>query len=214
MVNRRLNDSTTPCTVVDLDGTYIDGNTLRIYLACGLRYLAARFRVADIMRLTLAVGRRKAGRSSHHRMKEDILSVLYRYPDILNDFTVKTLRRINPAVKALIDKQTSRGHRILLATAAPSFYVDRLWHRDYVATQFQPSEPMIECVGEEKLSRVKAWLDDNNCHLDTVVTDHSDDAPLIAYNSSGTNVLVNPSPETLRFFRQLEPAHFLLIEQL
>ncbi|MDE5555267.1 MAG: hypothetical protein K2J10_08820, partial [Muribaculaceae bacterium] len=85
---------------------------------------------------------------------------------------------------------------------------------NFVATQFQPNEPLTECMGEEKLRRVKQWLADNDCRLDCVVTDHKDDAPLLHFNSEGHNILVNPSASTLRFLRELEPTHFLLIEEL
>ncbi len=214
MVDRREIDSLTPCTVIDLDGTYIDGNTLKIYLACGFRYLSSHFKIKQLSRLLFAVAKRKAGLSSHNEMKRVILSTLYSYPDILNQFEVEANLKINPLVNDLISRQQQLGHRILIATAAPDFYVRTIWQGDFVATQFQPNKPLIECMSEEKLSRVKQWLADNDCRLDCVVTDHKDDAPLLHFNSEGHNILVNPSASTLRFLRELEPTHFLLIEEL
>lgn len=214
MVDRREIDSLTPCTVIDLDGTYIDGNTLKIYLACGLRYLSSHFKIKQLSRLLLAVAKRKAGLSSHKEMKRVILSTLYAYPEILYTFKDAANLKINPLVKDLISHHQRFGRRILLATAAPEFYVSTVWHGDFVATQFQPNKPLTECLGVEKLRRVKQWLDDNGCRLVCVVTDHKDDAPLLHFNSDGQNILVNPSASTLRFFRELKPTHFLLIEEL
>ncbi len=214
MVDRREIVTTAPCTVIDLDGTYIDGNTLKIYLSCGLRYLSTHLKLKELASLLLAVAKRKAGRSSHAEMKRIILSTLYPYPEILTSFAESAKRKINPKVANLIAEKTSLGHKILLATAAPDYYVKKIWNGDYIATRFEDGSAMVECVGQEKLRRVNLWLNDNNCHLDTVVTDHSDDAPLLQANSSGTNILVKPSAETLRFFRELQPAHFLLIEEL
>ena len=210
----RCEIATNPCTVIDLDGTYINGNTLKIYLSCGIRYLLSHFKIRQLTTLVYAIARRKAGISSHNEMKAVILSTLYPYTEILNDFKKETLKFVNSSVKSLIYRQQKAGHRILLATAAPEFYVSTIWNGDLVATGFTPGQPLVECLGEEKLRRVKQWLHSNNCHLDTVVTDHKDDAPLFHWNKRGTNILVNPSQSTLSFFRELQPTHFLLIEEL
>lgn len=214
MVDRREIDSLTPCTVIDLDGTYIDGNTLKIYLSSGIHYLSSHLKFKPLSSLMSAVAKRKAGLTSHNEMKRVILSTLFPFPEILSKFKDAADIRINPIVKDLISHRQQLGHRILLATAAPDFYVRSIWRGDFVATQFQPDQPLVECMGEEKLRRVKQWLSDNGCRLDCVVTDHKDDAPLLNYNSEGQNILVNPSDATLRFFRIIQPTHFLLIEEV
>ncbi len=212
MVDRREIDNFQPCTVIDLDGTYVDGNTLKIYLGCGVRFLMSRGKIPPIARLLKAILRRKLGKCDHRRMKETILSTLYPYPQILPTFCKKVKSRINPDIKSLIKRNSSNGHRILLATAAPEFYVRSFWTGDLVATDFQPDKPLKECVREEKVLQVTKWLEANNCKLDTVVTDSIDDIGLVKENISGANILVKPSASDLRAFRELKPAHLLLVE--
>lgn len=214
MVDRCEINGRTPCTVVDLDGTYVDGNTLKIYLGCGLRYLMAKRKISAVIRVLSAVVRRKLKLCDHRQMKEVILSELYPYADLLEDFSRRVVGHINPDVKNLIARNAHQGHRILMATAAPEFYVRSFWSGDLVATDFRPEEPMIECSVMEKVSRVNQWFKDNDCRIDTVVTDSVDDAGLFVMNANGTNVLVKPSKSVLRTFRELKPAHFLLIEEL
>lgn len=201
MVDRCVTDIKTPCTVVDLDGTYINGNTLKIYLRCGFRHLMSRRCYSTAARLIAAVVRRKLGLTDHTAMKRVILSCLYPYPELLTEFRRKALEKVNPDVEALIRRNRDRGHRILLATAAPDFYVRCLWDGDFVATEYRQDEKLVECSKDEKLTRVNRWLELNNCTLDTVVTDHCDDAPLISANSGRHNILVNPSKQTLRALR-------------
>lgn len=215
MVNRYAINYPTPCTVVDIDGTYIKGNTLKIYLLCGLRYLMARFKIYPAVKLLYAVLLRKLHIISHLRMKTVILDTLYPYNQILSKFRSRVLKKINPAVSALIEKNKEKGHMILFATAAPKFYVQEIIpDGNVLASLYRPYDELIEFRGDRKLNEVSAWLSVNNCFLDTVISDHYDDAPLFEANKEGTNVLVNPSAKTLRFFRKLKPTHFLLIEDI
>lgn len=214
MVDRCEITGRTPCTVVDLDGTYIDGNTLKIYLRCGIGYGLRKRLFKTSLRLLAAVASRKCGLIGHERMKETILSALYPHDEILPAFKKKALAAVNPCVRSLLSRNRDRGHRILLATAAPDYYVRSIWNGDFVATVFKPGQTLVECRGEEKLRRVNEWLEDNCCTMDTVVTDHSDDGPVVSANTYGINILVKPSKSTLRFFRQLKPAHLFLVEDI
>ena len=191
MVDRCEITGRTPCTVVDLDGTYIDGNTLKIYLRCGIGYGLRKRLFKTSLRLLAAVASRKCGLIGHERMKETILSALYPHDEILPAFKKKALAAVNPGVRSLLTRNRDRGHRILLATAAPDYYVRSIWNGDFVAT-----------------------VENNGCTMDTVVTDHSDDSPVVSANTYGINILVKPSKSTLRFFRQLKPAHLFLVEDI
>ena len=204
MVDRCAIEGATPCMAVDLDGTYVKGNTLKIYLACGMSYLRRTHRYKALGRLLFAVVRRRLRLSDHKEMKSVILDVLSPYPEFLPEFAGKVTGRINSEVAAIIEDGRRKGWRILLATAAPSLYVSAIWPGDYVATEYSNGVDMVECRGEEKLRRVKEWMAGNGCTLHTVVTDHSDDLPLLAFNSTGTNILVNPSSKTLSHLQSSE----------
>lgn len=189
MVDRREIESR-PLTVVDLDGTYISANSLIIYLRCGLTYLIKKCKLSATARLLVAVLRRKLGLSAHTQMKYVILDTLSQYPEILPNFAAEANKCINCEIRDLLDSRRSNGHRILLATAAPKFYVQKIWNGDFVATEFERWQPMIECKGIEKLKRVKEFIKTTGCHLNTVISDHIDDKPLFEYNKSGVNLLV------------------------
>ena len=214
MVDRLEINSPAPSTVIDLDGTYINGNTLKIYLLAGIRHLIAHGDCKRLAQLSIVLLKRKICVISHSETKNAVLSMFYTDNDVLSSFKKKALKKINPSVAALISHNLRQGHCILLATAAPEFYVRTIWSGDFVATDFKPGCENPECRGQIKLNRVREWLEDLNCCFHTVVTDHLDDAPLFAANSAGTNILVNPDKKTLRFFRKLEPTHFLLIEEI
>lgn len=211
MVNRHEVDHIEPLTVVDIDGTYINGNTLTIYYMCGLRHLFELRRFLTVAKLLAVVAIRKLRLISHLRMKTYILNHLFPYDDILSSFAIKAKERINPQVAALVQNESV----VLLASAAPSYYIEKICDgMPFVASAFYPGKSFVECRGEEKLRRVNEWAAVNDCCISTVVSDHYDDAPLIKANKQGLNILVNPSKKTLRFFRKLQPTHFFLIEEI
>lgn len=208
-----------PVTVVDLDGTYLNGNTLKIYFQCGIKFLMSRGQLPKAIFLMAYAIARRLRLITHIKLKKEILDTLFPYSEILPKFRQTALRKVNPMVKALIERNYHAGHKILLATAAPSFYVKEIWSEGYlIATEYSPDKPdLIECRGDEKLRRVNEWISQHYCILDTVVSDHCDDAPLFAANTctaEDANILVNPDRKTLRFFRELQPTHFLLIEEI
>lgn len=194
MVDRCLSANPVPCTVVDLDGTYIKGNTLKIFLKCGFRYFIRHNDYRDFRRLVFVVGKRQLRLSTHVEMRDSIVRIIRPYYSVISEEFVRCVKkRINLKVKSLLDDRKIKGHRILLATAASGYYIPSIWDGDFVA----------ECRGTEKLERVTQWLLDNNCKLDTVITDHREDLPLLVANEKGKNILVNPSSSTLASLRSL-----------
>lgn len=208
-----------PVTVVDLDGTYLNGNTLKIYFQCGIKFLITKGQLPKAVTLMAYAIARRLRLITHIKLKKEILDILFPYPEILPKFRKTALKKVNPKVAALINRNYQAGHKILLATAAPSFYVKEIWSGDnIIATEYSLGDlDLIECKGNEKLRRVNEWISLHYCILDTVVSDHYDDAPLFAANTCSAaeaNILVNPNRKTLRFFRELQPTHFLLIEEI
>ncbi|MDE5567942.1 MAG: hypothetical protein K2J12_05820 [Muribaculaceae bacterium] len=188
---------------------------MKIYLQCGLRYLFGRLKILQEVKLIYIVLLRRLRIISHNKMKLIILDTLHPYPEILTMFRKKALKKVNPLVSALIERNKKAGHTIIFATAAPEFYVKAILPDDnVVASLYYPFDELFEYRGVRKVSELNAWLTCHNGILDTVITDHYDDAPLFDANKGGTNVLVNPSAKTLRFFRKLQPTHFLLIEEI
>lgn len=204
----------TPLTVVDLDGTYINGNSLVIYIKSGIGECVRSFKMIKVIKILFWIILRKLRITSHTYAKSRILAIIGFERKHMAKFKQACLKRVNSDVMRIIDGRIAQGHRVLLATAAPEEYVKYLWTGDYVATEKYAAANMKECRGDEKLKRVNRWLQINNCRLDTVITDHLDDAPLLRQNSEGTNILVNPNRRTLRFFRELKPTKFFCINDV
>lgn len=204
----------TPAVVVDLDGTYVDGNTLWMYIKCGLSDCLRRGHVFKTAYIIATLAARRLRLMSHTAMKSKVLTDLGKEQSFMAEFVAKVGRHIDKDVATLIDRSRHKGHKVLLATAAPDFYVKEIWQGDFVATADCCSITQIECRGDEKLRRVKEWLAKNACQLHMVVTDHMDDAPLVEYNKEGINVLVRPDKNSLSFFRKLKPAHLFFIEEI
>lgn len=210
---RHAEEQKSPLTVVDLDGTYLSCNTLRLYIIMGLRHSVRRFRLIPALAAATMIVLRKFRLVSHSAMKFTCLRLLPFDSDFMKQFAADAKKHLNSDVSAVLESRRRAGHRVLLATAAADCYVQSLWDGDFVASATNNNPEHIECRGEEKLRRVIEYADKNDCLLDTVITDHLDDAALIEYNRDGVNILVRPSKKTLRFFRKLKPAHLFLIEQ-
>lgn len=213
MVDRQL-DSQLGATVVDLDGTYCTQNTLKAYISLGVRHLLSKGKIISAAEVSVLVIMRRLKIISHTTMKFNALRLIGRNTELLKSFGVGIKKSVNNDVRRFLDRRRAAGDRILLASAAADFYIPAIWDGEYVATAMDDNAGRLECRGEEKLRRVCLWLEANGLKLNYVLTDHHDDAPLMHANKTGENILVKPSDKTLRFFRELEPTHFLLIEEL
>ena len=213
MVDRQL-DSRAGATVVDLDGTYSRLNTLRAYISLGVRHLLSRGRIVSASAVAALVAMRRLRLISHRTMKFNALKLIGKDQELLESFGEQINKSLNSDVTRFLAQRRAAGDRILLASAAADFYIPAVWDGEFVATASEGNPARLECRGDEKLRRVNQWLESNGLRLNYVLTDHHDDAPLLKANSTGENILVNPSEKTLRFFRELEPTHFLLIEEL
>ncbi len=204
-------------TVVDFDGTYIAGNSLHIYLRMAFMYHLRGLRLKRAFRIAMALAMRKAGMLSHVAMKRKALAAAGTPESLLSGFSKKIKHMVRPDVADFISFRKSCGDVILLATAAPGFYVRRVWPGEYfVATEYSDATMGEECRGEANLQAVRRFIEEHGLRIGYVLSDHLDDAPLMRFNAAagGTNVLVAPDERTLRFFRQLEPTEFLFIEQI
>lgn len=213
MVDRQL-DSRAGATVVDLDGTYSRLNTLRTYISLGVRHLLSRGRIVSASAVAALVAMRRLRLISHRTMKFNALKLIGKDQELLESFGEQINKSLNSDVTRFLAQRRAAGDRILLASAAADFYIPAVWNGEFVATASDGNPARLECRGDEKLRSVNQWLESNGLRLNYVLTDHHDDAPLLKANSTGENILVNPSEKTLRFFRELEPTHFLLIEEL
>lgn len=230
--------------VIDLDGTYVRGNTLHIYLRCALRHHLHRLHLGRVCGISALLALRLLHLISHPAMKFRALRLAGCDAVLLRDFAERVLPLINPKVEQLRLDYEARGGLTLLATAAADFYVPAVWHHDFVATVTGMGEGCnrvdegrmcekvdegrireevnegrmcdevdegkkngdgdcsshhhpVECRGEEKLRRTMEWINARGGRLDVVITDHTDDLPLLRANTTGTNYLVRGTEITI-----------------
>lgn len=178
--------------VVDLDGTLVRRNTLHQFALYALGHghaLSVGWWLA-LRRLRLV---------SHRRMKHAMLRATLRMDTA--PLVESLLAQVSPRVMALMDRHP--GAEMVLATAAPDVYALPLARRlgvRCVATPWTPRlEQYVECRGTEKLRRVRELGQE----IVAVVTDHSDDMPLLALEGV-KRYLVCPSASTLEAVAGLE----------
>ncbi len=202
MVGRHEQQINHNAVIVDLDGTLICGNTLRMYMKyCIISYMHS-FRIGRLLRMVVAIILRGCRISTHIQMKRNIMTLTTDLNDDkhINEFVDKVFVNINTAVESDLKSLQSTGHPVYLATAAPEIYstviASRINAAGVVATPF-PSKKFEwqETRGDEKLSKVKKLLDINEHKIWRVYTDHHDDLPIVT-NAIET-ILVNPSKKSV-----------------
>lgn len=188
--------------IFDLDGTLYDGPSLRHFFLFGVGCLVRKRRLVEAAKiLTRFAAWKFAGIISHADMKYANCLVLEKYltPADIERFVDNMESRINPKVHTLLDFCRAEGYLTVLATASPAFYCEPFSSRcGFDLCSSTPTTPAradyIENRGNEKLRTILELPGE----LSIVVTDHSDDLPLLKANTTGTNYLVDPSAKTLR----------------
>lgn len=179
-------------TVVDLDGTLVQGNTLHLYLRAALRCLWWR-RPLVALRVAALMAARAVRLIPHSTMKYGAARAVGAHPAVIA--RLKQTAHLNPQVLKLIEERKAMGDTVLLATAAFTFYARELWDGDLVGSDLAAG-PEDECRGEHKAAAVTDYLRQHRATLSCVITDHHDDLPLLRLNPAGPNYLINPSKKT------------------
>ncbi|MDE6397005.1 MAG: haloacid dehalogenase-like hydrolase [Muribaculaceae bacterium] len=174
-----------PLTVVDLDGTLVDGNTLHEYIKAGFAEASPGNKIS----LAILAVLRRLRLISHKRMKFSALSLITPTDKLKNRFLSNI--KLRPEVKSIIEDKDA----VLLATAAPDVYAPWIWHGAYVATPTKNNPNREECRGENKVRAITKGIENQPYYIDTVITDHHDDLPLMKV--AREVILVHPSATTI-----------------
>lgn len=186
--------------VVDLDETFIKGNTFHLWL----RFLVSKFlikRLGFTIKILFYVFLRFIRVIKHEKLKREILklTILKKNEINLDEFVQKVETLAN---KDIINKLKNKALNQIwvLATAAPSIYSEVIANRynfDFcIATRMNIDSEWKENIREEKFRNVKKLMDSLHINsIDELYTDHSDDIPLMKV--ARETYLVNPSRETL-----------------
>ena len=188
---------------VDLDGTLVNGNTLKMYIRCGLERLVRRCRYGRVLRIAGWMALRRLRVVSHARMKFAILPLIDSTDPLLRaQFTMAVSNTLNRSVVRLIDDWRRDGAPVLLATAAADTYVPWIWMGPYVATAMTDNPDHVEMRGERKAQAVTDYAAAHGCEVAIALTDHMDDLPLMRICTKGV-MLVGA---TDRLVRRVEAA--------
>lgn len=197
------------CVVVDLDNSLIRSNSLIILAKFLSKQLFYKKEYHQLYLLVKVILKRKLKKISHKEMKHLIVTQSQNFlsPDQINEFSKILNKEKNDNVDKLLQKYKVKGYHLLLATAAPDFFIPyflknlKFTDIDYIATPYNSSVALyIENNGVVKLQNVVNFLENNNYECEAVVTDHEDDLPLILKFPSKI-YLVNPSYKTLEIIR-------------
>lgn len=192
-VTEKAENPPSKVVVVDLDGTLIDGNSLRVYVCLGMRQLIHHNPIqAGVLAAIFVL--RKLRIVSHRRMKFAALKRIRPDSELRQKFTAKIDAMRRPEVARLIERYRKDGAEILLATAAADVYIPWIWTGPYVATPTRENPGRIECRGTLKARAVARYIGLEKA-LEAVVTDHVDDLALLN-SGARTNYLVAPDART------------------
>lgn len=199
MVNRQsAADDRRGAVVTDLDGTLIEGNSLKWMLRLGLEEMTRRLRLPSVLAVLSLGALAMMHAVSHETMKYGALRLIGDDSRVADRLRKLGESRRSPRVAAILEEARKRGDRILLASAASESYIDSLWSGERLASPF--GGPDLR--GERKRAAVEKWLNDNNLRLEAFLTDHHDDLPTARLAASlGAEIyLVNPSEKTRLLF--------------
>ena len=179
--------------VVDLDGTLIQGNSLRMFMRIGLMQNVKRCKLIRVLKMIWLMLLRSMKLITHTDFKYNVIELIEITEKTRQVFKAKAIAKFNPDIKDMICDFQVEGAAILLATAAPDIYVPWIWKGEFIASE---TKTRHELRGEEKLKGVKEYMRKNNMDLYAVITDHYDDLPLLRAGATH-NILVNPSLKTI-----------------
>ncbi len=190
-------------TVIDLDGTLYDGSTLKQLYRFAMVKSFKRIDVVTIMQLLWQNLLSLIGIKTHREAKHALmlrLEMVFDEKDFEN-FAMSLTDKLNNQVLSIMKKKREENHFIVLSTASPEAYCMPLAAMlSFDACHATPTtlrlDDYVENRSRNKTTRLKQLIDTKHLTIDTVLTDHHDDLPLIEMNREGLNIIVNPSKET------------------
>ena len=187
--------------VVDFDGTLITKNSFEEFYKFLGAWALLHFDIPLMVFLVWQILFRKSKRISHEELKRRLLSRICNYPNvnhIVSVFIKRLSGFVDMKVLALVKDYVRMGYIPVLSSAAPALYVmpfTRCYHDFFVhvlATENPTGDGWKENIGEAKAARTMAKLRDLGLNLAVLITDSSDDLPLLRIGKE-KNWLVRPS---------------------
>lgn len=199
------------CVVVDLDNTLVAVNSLKEMTGMLLWKLIKTGKAVDLYRVLTQILKRRFHLIPHSDMKHTLVATALKHltASDIDSLAEKLNSKINSRVKDIIIQNSEKGNFVLLATAAPDFYLGKFIEKsgfkniDYIGTPFQTILPDYkENKGEEKLGKVLEYMKAHDLECVSVISDHEDDMPLFKHFQHCENYLVNPDTKTIESIKQ------------
>lgn len=188
---------------IDLDGTLIKGNSMKIFMKWLPLRLARKGDISAAIKAIWWISLRAFRLTSHPRMKWHLTRIAKKTlnPHDWEEIAERILTSVNHDVDRLLTLRRQEGDSICLATAAPSEYAGIIARKhgfEYVcATTFTPKfSDYSENKGIRKLNSIRNIIETEGLRLTLFLTDHHDDLPTIKA-FPGKTLLVNPSQKTI-----------------
>ncbi|OEK08779.1 hypothetical protein A8C32_00435 [Flavivirga aquatica] len=188
--------------VVDLDGTLFTINTFHYFIKYLIIYSIKNFKFILLFKLCLAIASRLF--ATHAKMKYFILKLLKNRVDIDYENFITTIAVKKRYIPEVYDKNFDIK---ILATGAPSCYANVIAKNEQfnicLGTDFPNStfDPLFENMKAVKKENVMNCLKVENINeIDTLITDHIDDLPLIKL--AKRNIIVEPNEELISILKQ------------
>lgn len=198
------------CIVVDLDGTLVTGNSLVLLTRYLFNQLIEKNSFREVLYLSYYIFLRKLKLIPHRKMKYKIINISHKFlkKNNIEKFSKILYEKRNISVEKMLVNFQNEGKRILIATAAPDFFLQNFVNLfdnlelDFKGTKFSSKyENFIENKGDEKLKSVEKYLETNNLKCHAIFTDHIDDLPLLI-KFPDNNYLIKPDIKTIEAIKK------------
>lgn len=211
----RLQEPLKGTTFVDLDGTLLSANSMRIFMKRLPGILFKRRAAGSAVGVLWWNALRALRLISHRRLKWRLTKTARRLleEEDWENLAEQLARTVNPKVASYIQSRRDLGCLTYIATAAMEEYTlplcRILGYDGVIATQFTENLSDYEEMNRHtKHDAIENLLKEKELRLESFLTDHKDDLPT-AKAFPNLTILVGASPKTVREFHQAGITRYL-----
>lgn len=212
----RLQESLKGVTFVDLDGTLLRGNSMKMFMKRLPGLLLKRRAPGAAIAALWWTWLRGFRLTCHKKMKWHLTRIARRYleDEDWEGLAARMTGKIDSTVSDFVESRRKRGCLTYIATAALEEYAVPLsrmmGYEGAVATRFDDDyDAYDEMKGYAKHDGIEDLLADGHLRLESFITDHTDDIPT-ASAYPGLTILLDPSNKTAEQFRHVGVTRYLL----
>ncbi len=202
-------------TFVDLDGTLLTCNSMRIFMKRLPTVLLKRHAVGAFCSSLWWMAGRLLRMTSHKDMKWHLTKIARRHliEEDWEKMAARMLEYVNPLVREYVDSPSREKCVKYIATAAMEEYAlplsRLLGYEGAVASRFVNEQSEYEEMrGLSKLYGIQALLNEKRLRPESFLTDHYDDIPT-AREYPGLTILVNPTRKMQSIFHRVGVTRYL-----